>query len=462
MKIKSDGTRVWGKVYGGTMDDVFSSIQKTHKGTFILAGMTNSFVGSPSDASNIFLVEIDSAGSVIRSVSLGLGINDMAYDVKETNDHGFILTGSTDIGACLVKLDSSMNIQWGHVYIDPDYNASIARAVVQTFDGGYALTGYSTISVPADETRMFITKTDSTGVVDNSIHYSFTDSLNYSQRAVLGYDIIENINGNLVVAGGVGGYYTAAGFYPYMPLLMETNSSGAVIRSKSFYLNSGDCRFQSVRQTSDNGYILGGYMGNYYLMMTLTDTEMTTQWCYHYDEIYNPLSVGYCALQTSDGGFILSGSLFGGSTSRIVKTNSDGISGCAEAVPLGGGGVSNDLTLGLVASNLSSTSGAYAVPAPSINNGIYSDVSVICSNVGMDDQPKADPLKMYPSPVTTLLTIFTRESGKIYVINLPGEILMEKKIEPGPGGIVDLDVSGLPAGLYFIKAGATVQKFIKK
>lgn len=205
MKIRADGTRVWGKVYGGAMDDVFSSIHRTHKGTFVLAGMTKSFVDSPSDASNIFLVGIDSSGSVIRSVSLGLGTNDMAYDVKETKDHGFILTGSTNTGACLVKLDSSMNIQWGHVYTDPDYNASVARAVVQTFEGGYAFTGYSTMSVPANETRMFISKTSSTGVVDTSINYFFTDSLNYSQRAVFGYDIIQNVSGNLVVAGGFGG-----------------------------------------------------------------------------------------------------------------------------------------------------------------------------------------------------------------------------------------------------------------
>jgi hypothetical protein len=247
-----------------------------------------------------------------------------------------------------------------------------------------------------------------------------------------------------------------------MPLLMETNLNGAVIRSKSFFLNSGDCRFQSVSQTSGNGYILGGYMGNYYLMMTLTDTEMTTQWCYHYDEMYSPIALSYCALQTSDGGFILSGSLLDGATSRIVKTNPEGISGCAEAVPIGGGGVSNDLTLGSVPSDWSLTSVASAVPAPSVNNGIYGEVKVICSNVGMNDPAKTDPLIMYPNPVTTLLTIFTRESGNIYVMNLPGEILMEKKIDSGSGGAIDLDVSELPAGLYFIKTGVTVQKFIKR
>jgi hypothetical protein len=462
MKIASDGTHAWSKVYGGAMDDEISSIHKTQKGTFILAGTTKSFLGSPPDASNIFLVEIDSSGSVIRSVSLGFGANDMAYDVKETNDYGFILAGSTDFGACLVKLDSSMNIQWSHKYINPGYITSIARAVIQTSEGGYAFTGYSTMSVPATETRMFITKTDSTGAVETSIHYSFTDSLNYSQRAAFGYDIIQNSNGNLVVAGGIGGYYNTAGFFPYMPMLAETSLSGMVVRSKSFFLNSGDCRFQSVKQTSNDGYILGGYMGNYYLMMTHTDTEMTTEWCYHYDEMYNPLAIGYCALQTSDGGFILSGSLFGGSTSRIVKTDSDGISGCAEAAPLGGGGISSDLALGSITSNWTVISGANAGPAPAMTNGIYCEENVICSNVGMQDRLKTDPLKIYPNPVTTLLTIFTLESGNIYVMNLPGEILMEKRIASEPVGRIDLDVSGLPNGLYFIKVGATVQKFIKK
>ena len=57
---------------------------------------------------------------------------------------------------------------------------------------------------------MFIVKTDSAGAVSFAQHYFFTDSVNYSQRGVFGYDIIQNSAGNIVVAGGVGGYYLTA------------------------------------------------------------------------------------------------------------------------------------------------------------------------------------------------------------------------------------------------------------
>ena len=72
---------------------------------------------------------------------------DRAYHVIETSDGGYALagcTGSFGVGNYdfwLVKTDSTGNMQWNKTYGGP--NNDIARSIVQTPDGGYAMAGYT-------------------------------------------------------------------------------------------------------------------------------------------------------------------------------------------------------------------------------------------------------------------------------------------------------------------------------
>jgi hypothetical protein len=131
-------------------------------------------------------------------------------------------------------------------------------------------------------------------------------------RGAFGYDIIQNSAGHLVAVGGAGGYYLAASSNIYMWLLLESDTNGNLVYSKAFGLNTGDCRAQSVREIPGGGYILGGYMGNYYLAMIKANAAIATQWCYHYDFSYLPIAKAYCVRNTSDSGFIAAGSLLTG------------------------------------------------------------------------------------------------------------------------------------------------------
>jgi hypothetical protein len=442
-------------------------MQRIHNGNFILSGITKSFVNLPSDSGNIYLLEIDTSGSVIWSKSIGTDNTDIAYSIKETTDNGFIIAGETDsaghINAYLVKTDSLINIQWSQIYSDSAYDVNSIRGVVQTSDGGYAFTGFSTLTTGPVNNNMFIVKTDSAGSVIISTHYFFTDSANYSQRGVFGYDIIQNSSGHLVVVGGVGGYYITAFSNIYMWLLIEADTSGAIVYSKAFSLNTGDCRALSIQQTPDDGYILGGYMGNYYLAMIKASPSIITQWCYHYDLSFNPVAKGYCARNTSFGGFILSGSLLSGTAMRIVKTDSNGMSGCAQSVPIGPGGASGNISLPSLQLQWTSVNNADTVSALTISSSINISTSTICSTVDIEELTEFGHFKIYPNPTHNTFTIsfnnpLATANCQLSIYDVTGRVVHEQKIN-SQLSTVNCQLS---AGIYFVKVSDGEKEYEEK
>ncbi|HMT30585.1 MAG TPA: hypothetical protein PKD91_15015, partial [Bacteroidia bacterium] len=98
MLVKTDtvGNVVWSRKYGGALFEVTNSIAPTYDGGFVLAGSTTTFVGpSINDQQNIYVIKVDAAGNLIWSKSIDIGTYEHAFCVKETFDHGFILTGYT-------------------------------------------------------------------------------------------------------------------------------------------------------------------------------------------------------------------------------------------------------------------------------------------------------------------------------------------------------------------------------
>jgi hypothetical protein len=463
MKIDFSGSIVWSKVYGGSNDDQFLSMARMHNGNFILAGTTKSFIHSSSDSINAYLVEIDPNGVLVWSKSIGTNYDDKTYSIKETADSGFILAGTTEnngvINPFLVKLDSQKNIEWNHIYSDSLYNITVAQSVVQTSDSGYALTGYATKTSSPDYYNMFIVKTDTAGNVTNATHYINNDSTMATHMGVFGYQIIENNVGNLVVVGGVGAFYTVLTSYASSWLLIEQTTTGNIIHSKSFNLNTGDGRCLDIQQTNDGGYILGGYMGNYFMTMIKADANLSKQWCYHYDQSFTPASFGYSVKYTADNGFILAGSYLSGSVVRIVKTNIDGNSGCQEASPVSGGS-SNNITLDTLTEIWTSISGI-DTNSISIDTSEANIIStLVCINVGVDELGEENAIVVYPNPASSKLIINIDGQETITLTNSIGKVIFSKVYRTS--GEYELDISGFATGVYFMKAGNRITKFVKQ
>jgi hypothetical protein len=178
IKTDANGNIISAKTYGGTGWDEASSVRQTSDGEYIVAGRTNSF-GAGSD--DIFLIKTDAYGNIIWAKTYGGTDNDVASSVQQTSDGGYIVAGRTNsFGAgsddiFLIKTDAYGNIIWaktyGRTYWD---NASSVR---QTSDGGYIVAG-RTYSFGAGY-DIFLIKTDANGDISScSIFQNVSPTVN--------------------------------------------------------------------------------------------------------------------------------------------------------------------------------------------------------------------------------------------------------------------------------------------
>ena len=101
---------------------------------------------------------------------MGGAYNDEVTCVRQTEDGGFIFTGSkygqsTMQDVWVVKLTAALTVHWNYTY-GGDYNDH-GQSIAQTYDGGYVITG-STMSY-GDQSEIILLKLDSYGIVDDII-----------------------------------------------------------------------------------------------------------------------------------------------------------------------------------------------------------------------------------------------------------------------------------------------------
>jgi hypothetical protein len=105
----SVGTILWAKAYGDLKDETAYSIIQDLDGNFIVAGWTSSFGIGEQDA---FLMKLNSTGDILWFKTYGGSHTEYAFDVKLTDDHGFIMLGWSNSGSLgnydiyIVKTDS--------------------------------------------------------------------------------------------------------------------------------------------------------------------------------------------------------------------------------------------------------------------------------------------------------------------------------------------------------------------
>ena len=181
IKIDTVGNIVWEKNFGGSSYDYLSSIEKTNDGGYILGGSTKSNdvdVGENYGNHDFWVVKIDAVGNIVWEKNFGGSKDDFLAFIQQTNDGGFILSGSTQSSDgditnnkglndyWMVKIDGLGNLEWEKNFggSDNDFLSSIE----QTNDNGYFLCGL-TYSSDGDVTTLlgsgdfWVIKTDSIG-----------------------------------------------------------------------------------------------------------------------------------------------------------------------------------------------------------------------------------------------------------------------------------------------------------
>ena len=279
LKVDSIGNIQWQNTIGGNSSDVLSVVQQTTDGGYILGGLSKSYIsGDKTDScfgyEDYWIVKVDSFGAIQWQNTIGGNRIDWLNSIQQTNDGGFILGGHSisDISgdkteSCngqedywVVKVDSLGDIQWQNT-IGGD-SSDCLLSIEQTTDGGYILGGWSKSNISGDKTEnsngfsdFWIVKLDSIGVIQwqNTIGGSNYEVLFSIQQTtdwgyILGGPSVSNISGDKTE--------NCFGQEDYW--IVKVDSLG-VIQWQNTIGGSGNDEVRTINQTSDGGYILGGF-----------------------------------------------------------------------------------------------------------------------------------------------------------------------------------------------------------
>jgi hypothetical protein len=315
------GDTLWTRTYPRTWSSRAQAALEIADG-FIIAGFAVTSTG-PS-RTDILLMKINDQGDTLWTKTYGTSNNEQAFDIKITNDGGYIVCGQSDepngrMNYYLVKTNSMGDSIWTRKHGLPNQEKAYAKAVHQTTEGGYLIAGYvDDYTIGTGNGFIYLVITDSLGLLDTTRVYNFpTKEQIYDAQGISdGYVIaghIENI--------GAGGWDM---------FLMKTDELGDSLWTCT-YGDSMEERGYGVEQTLDGGFILAGMTrslgagsSDYYLIRT--DNNGDTLWTRTFGG--NSHEEAFDVHQTVDGGYAVAGYSYsytaGWADFFLVKTDGNG------------------------------------------------------------------------------------------------------------------------------------------
>ena len=245
----------------------------------------------------------------------------LGYSTQQTADGGYVIAGTVWLTA---TGPTDMYLIKTDAYGDTLWTRTYggdsndyAYSVQQTTDSGFVIAGM-TYSFGAGGADVYLVKTNANGDTQWTRTYGGT-------RNDGGYCVRQTLDGGFVIAGDIGPETAASNVY-----LIRTNAMG--IERWARTLGSGyEAYGYSVQQTSDGGYIVAGSMDSlgmddFDVYLVRTDSNGGTLWVRRYGG--DELDEGFSVQQTADSAFIVAGSTYsfgaGEFDAYLVKTKPNG------------------------------------------------------------------------------------------------------------------------------------------
>ena len=320
VKLDSAGSLEWEKVYGGYEEDIASAIVPTKDGGYIVVGSSSSQSGdvsAPLGSWDIWVVKLNDTGKIEWDKSFGGSDQDEGYDIKQTSDEGYIITGSVNTyvtpgygygydDILVIKLDKNGNVEWENPY--GSSGSDRPSAVLESMEGGYFIAGVvgaadSNVTGPGKgSTDWWLLKLSSTGAIEwNRVLGGSGDEFEGSaiQTADSGYAIVgltRSSDGDVVRSS------PSATIWDEDIWVVKVDKTGQnIIWNKGFGGSStegpypGDAGNGSIkiRNVGDGGFLISGwssstdygmpgdYGGNDAFLLKL-DAQGTQDWIQHY------------------------------------------------------------------------------------------------------------------------------------------------------------------------------------
>ncbi len=283
--------------------------KKTSDNGYIIVGDT-----SPFGNKDIFLLKISANGTVEWSKTYGSSTAiERAFAVKQTKDNGYIVAGyrydETTSKVLLLKVNSNGTLSWAKTYqTSASTGYGYGFAVDQTADGGYIIGSL--------KNDMWLLKVDQNGNIKwqktykDLAHYAFIDEHDFAFHPLL----VEE-NGYVLFGHDSSGY----------AWIMKLNSNGEINDPSCTIFGSENVTVSDVT-LSEGDFVTSGSSGTE-ATITSNSTNATVQdpgfsesqvcyssgiesWLKTYD--LSPWDEAYDVEKTSDGGYVVAGSVEGG------------------------------------------------------------------------------------------------------------------------------------------------------
>ncbi|MFI5148995.1 MAG: T9SS type A sorting domain-containing protein [Bacteroidia bacterium] len=456
-KTDTAGNLAWSRTYGGPLQDYSYDMHPTADGGTILCGYSQSWGAGGFDA---FLLKTNAAGDTQWTKAYGGPLNDFGNRVQQTTDGGYIMAGYTlnyhtagDSGsAYLVRTDANGNLLWSTAF-GGSTGITDAYDVKQTNDKGFIITGY-TNALGDINGDVFLVKTDSMGQIQ------FTRT--YGGKGTDWGTGILLLPGGYLIGATIG---DSAG-HVSNPWLIWTNLTGDTLKTRS-YGGPGFDYLQYLCTTTDGGVAITGFEFSYglgsadgFLIKTNStgDTLYTRLYGTTQDDEMNAIHT--CA----DQGFVMSGFSNGSSLSSasnlfLIRTDSSGKDGCVNgSYPILNrrmhGAVGAPSALQIFCST------HVTVAHPQLHTGGRG--ADLCTPAGIQEWTPESSFYCFPNPVRNTLFVhsdFQPGTCLMELFNVIGQRVNRNKLEvTGVGSDQSIDISALENGVYILQLSDSKEK----
>ena len=310
LKTDINGDTLWTKI----IEDYdfmwlgHEAIKQTNDLGYIITGSANS-----SSTSNVLLMKINSSGNILWTKFLEGDLGFSGIGVCQTIDTGYLVSvianfGTTD-STRLIKTDSQGNTLWTKIF------HGTCNSICKTLDNGYVFAG----KVGFTDGDAYVTKIDSLG---NEVWTQNFGGIYYD----IGTSIRNTSDGGYILTLNTEQY--SGGINDETECwLIKLNSNGSQDWTK--VINGGNSLFiNEVEQTNDGGYILTGYyvdsvagwdFDESTILLVKTDINGDEQWRRIFDLGYES-QFGSSVAQISNGGYIITGGM-DGFAMWLIQTN---------------------------------------------------------------------------------------------------------------------------------------------
>jgi hypothetical protein len=464
----------------------------------LLPGSADFVAGNSAFGSMSTLMRLNSQGAVVWAKQYPA---DTFQLMKVMPDKGALLIGTKKNAVVIVRTDSSGNVSWAKnyntSYLTTNWSAAVDIRPITGFDlaadGSFLVCAQQSPQPNPPLNRFFVFSADANGNLKWARGFKGTGPGNIqagpalfnSANSFTGTFSFSFQNGSNSRIGAVGYRSDSLNPLAWSKLLLGSNYVSDFARSGNNYIllaDSGNtvnrdnmvmldsalnqtssmCMydnarglFQTVKRTSDGGYILAGWSISFnnplmpQAILVKTDSQMHAQWARSYGRV-SMYSLSSCkagdVCETTDHGFIVPAEKY------LFKTDNQGRIGCEDSVLTptfiysGSNPHNADPSLPIAVDTITiHVSSLTVVP---VNVSVLP--SIECLSTGIEEKPELVKMNVFPNPFSEKLQVkYELEGSKneLQVYTMLGKLIYTQQLI---GSSTEINTAEWTPGLYFV------------